>query len=147
VKGRASLPKASPLEHKSRALNFNDRISMDLIIKLAEFYNVFVVMDDYSRYVKAECLPHRDAHSVLDSYTRLWQAEFHNPRRVRHDIDPSYVQLDQHFKTNGVKREEVPPYTPHLVRQQERVHQTLEQMFSAVMLWPAINPQSGQTGV
>ncbi len=91
-------------------------------------------MDDYSRYIKTECLAHRDMHSTLDSYLRLWKSEFHDPRRVRHDVDPSFSKLDKYNSSNGVKLEPVPPYTPQLDGQQERVHGTLENMFSAVMV-------------
>ena len=69
-KGSVKLPKASPEGHPSAATHFNDRITFDYIVKFGG-WNVLVIEDEFSRYVKTVCLRHRDADTTLSAYRRL----------------------------------------------------------------------------
>ena len=92
-KGRVKLPKSTPLDHKSAAGHFNDRISLDYIVKFGPWL-VLVILDDFSRFVKTICLEHRDKERTLEAFRSHWEAEFHLPRRHRHDNDNGFVDLD-----------------------------------------------------
>ena len=131
-KGQVRHPRSSQPGHPHQAQHFNDRISMDYIIKFGG-WTVLVILDDYSRYIRAECLRHRDKETSLMAYRRIWEADFHNPRRLRHDNDGGFVDIDAYLGSLGVHVEPVPPYCPELDGQNERSHRTLMEMFRATV--------------
>ena len=131
-KGRITSPKTSHEEHYSKATHFNDRISADYIIAFGPWH-VIVWMDDFSRYVRVECIKHRDQPTTLTSFKTKWEADFHIPRRFRHDVDQGFNKLDAYLQENGCIKEDLPPYAPELNGQNERVHQTLMAAFTSVM--------------
>ena len=131
-KGRVKLPKATAPDGASVATHFNDRISLDYIIGLGG-WQVLVILDDYSRFVRIVCLRHRDAESTLTAFREHWEANYYLPRRQRHDNDGGFVDLDAFLSASGCQRERIPPHTPELDGQNERSHGTLMDMFRSVM--------------
>ena len=126
------LPKATAPDGASVATHFNDRISLDYIIGLGG-WQVLIILDDYSRFVRIVCLRHRDAESTLTAFREHWEANYYLPRRQRHDNDGGFVDLDAFLSASGCQRERIPPHTPELDDQNERSHGTLMDMFRSVM--------------
>ena len=132
-KGRVRHPTSSQPGHPHQAQHFNDRISMDYIIKFGG-WTVLVILDDYSRYVRVSCLRRREKEISLEAYRQIWEADFHNPRRLRHDNDGGFVDIDAYLASLGVHIEPVPPYCLELDGQNERSHQTLMEMYRATVV-------------
>ena len=132
-KGRAKLPKASAPGHAHEAHHFNDRISLDYIVKFGN-WNVIVIEDEYSRLVTTKCLRHRDADTTVTAYRSNWESDYYNPRRFRHDNDGGFVDLDDYLSGHGVKKEPIPPYSPELDGFNERSHGTLLGIYRAAII-------------
>ena len=91
------------------------------------------MLDDYSRFVRLVCQRHRDKETTIESFRSKWEADFYIPRRIRHDNDGAFVDLDAFLTAEGCKREEIPPHCPQLDGLNERSHSTLMAIYSATM--------------
>ena len=131
-KGRVKLPKASAAGHLHEARHFNDRVTFDYIVKFGG-WNILVIEDEYSRYVRLRCIRHRDADTTLEEYRMAWESDFDNPRRFRHDNDLGFVDMDKYLQEEGTQKEPMPPHSPELDGHNERVHGTLLDIYRATM--------------
>jgi hypothetical protein len=130
--GNVKLPQSSGADHKSAAAHFNDRMTIDHIIKLGPC-SVWVMEDEFSRYVRVVCQPGRNADITLASLREKWEADFYLPRRFRHDVDRGFADMDAYLQASGSLKEPAPPHAPQYDGLNERAHQTLGNMYRSTM--------------